>query len=161
MMQVEPQKEHQWLQQLVGDWTFESDCIMGPDAPPMKSTGSDHSHMLGELWALCEWEHQMPEGPAGKSLMTLGFDPDSKRFVGTFVSSMMTYMWTYDGELDPNGKVLTLNAEGPSFAGDGSMANYQDIIEITGPNERHMYSQALGPDGKWNRFMTMNIRRKG
>jgi hypothetical protein len=160
MMQVEPQNEHKWLQQLAGNWIFEGECNMGPDAPPMKSNGNDHTQMLGELWALREWEHVMPEGPSGKSLMTIGFDPDRKRFVGTFISSMMTYMWTYEGELDPSGKVLTLNAEGPSFAGDGSMAKYQDIIEITGPSEHQFYSQSLGPDGKWNRFMTTTFRRK-
>lgn len=25
-MKVEPQKEHEWLHQLVGEWTYESEC---------------------------------------------------------------------------------------------------------------------------------------
>ena len=28
-MKTEPQKEHQWLQKLVGEWTYESECSMG------------------------------------------------------------------------------------------------------------------------------------
>jgi len=38
-MQVEPQKEHAWFKQLVGDWTMEGEALMGPDQPPMKSKG--------------------------------------------------------------------------------------------------------------------------
>jgi Protein of unknown function (DUF1579) len=32
---------------------------------------------------------------------------DKKRFVGTWIGSMMTYMWVYDGELDRSERVLT------------------------------------------------------
>lgn len=40
-MPVQPQKEHQWLQKLVGEWTYESEALMGPDQPPVKSTGTE------------------------------------------------------------------------------------------------------------------------
>jgi uncharacterized protein DUF1579 len=46
--------------------------------------------------------------------MTLGYDPEKKQYVGTWVGSMMSYLWVYDGSLDAEEKVLTLNAEGPS-----------------------------------------------
>ncbi len=29
-MKTEPQKEHLWLQKLVGEWTYESECVMEP-----------------------------------------------------------------------------------------------------------------------------------
>jgi Protein of unknown function (DUF1579) len=158
MEQPEPQKEHEWLQQLVGDWTFETEVDMGPNVPSMISTASDHSRALGDLWVLSEWEMELPDGVKGTSLMTLGYDPARQRFVGSFVTSSMTHHWLYEGELDESGKVLTLNAQGPNFAGEG-MAMFQDIIEITGPNERRLYSQVQGPDGTWNRFMTSTFRR--
>jgi hypothetical protein len=159
-MFAEPQKEHHWLQQLVGDWTYESECIMGPDQPPMTSQGKERVRTLGGLWTVGEMESGMPDGSTGTMIMTLGFDPAKGRFVGTFVGSMMTFLWSYDGELDAAEKVLTLNAESPSFAGDGTMAQYKDIIEIKGPNERTLSSQVLGDDGKWNRFMTATYKRK-
>lgn len=40
-MDIEPQKEHQWLHQLVGEWTYETECVMGPDKPPAKFKGSE------------------------------------------------------------------------------------------------------------------------
>jgi hypothetical protein len=92
--------------------------------------------------------------------MTLGYDAARKRYVGTFIGSMMSHLWLYDGSLDAAGKVLTLDSEGPSFSGDGKMAKYQDIIEIKGRDERTLSSQVLGDDGKWRHFMTATYRRK-
>ena len=53
-MKVEPQKEHQWLQKLVGTWSHEGECMMGPDQPPMKSSGSETVRSLGGLWTVGE-----------------------------------------------------------------------------------------------------------
>jgi hypothetical protein len=159
-VQAEPQKEHQWLQQLVGEWTFESDCSMGPDQPPSKFNGTETVRSLGGLWVLCEGRGEMPGGGIGTTLMTLGYDPLRKRYVGTFVGSMMTHLWVYDGQLDAAGKVLTLDTEGPSFTGDGKMVKYQDIIEFKSNDHRVLSSQTLGDDGKWHGFNTANYRRK-
>lgn len=155
-----PQKEHQWLQKLVGEWTFESECSMGPDQPPMKSTGQEVVRSLGGLWTIGEGSGEMPGGGTCQSVMTLGYDPQAKRFVGTFIASVMTNLWTYNGALDVAEKVLTLDTEGPSFAGDGTMSKYQDIIEFLSDDHRTLSSQVLGPDGKWMPFMKAHYRRK-
>ena len=161
MQAPEPQKEHQWLQKLVGEWTFEHECPMGPDQPPAKSTGTDSVRTLGGLWVVCDGRGEMPGGGVSTSVMTLGYDPDRKHFVGTFIASMMTYLWIYEeGVLDASGKVLTLNAKGPSFTEPGKMIQYQDIIEFVSDDHRTLSSQTVGEDGKWHRFMTAHYRRK-
>jgi hypothetical protein len=93
-------------------------------------------------------------------MMTLGYDPQKKRFVGTWVGSMMTYLWVYDGELDAAESVLTLNAEGPSMATEGKIEKYKDVIEFKNDNHRVLTSHMLGDDGEWHGFMTANYRRK-
>ena len=158
-MQAEPQKEHQWLQALVGEWSFEGECQMGPDQPPMKNTGACVTRSLGGLWVVNEGTGEMPGGGMMNSIITLGYDPQKQRFVGTFVASMMTFLWLYEGTLDSSGKVLTLNAEGPSFAGDG-MAKYQDIVTVESKDHWILSSQMQGDDGQWTKFMTANYRRK-
>ena len=159
-MNAEPQKEHRWLQRLVGEWTYESEVIMAPGKPPEKNSGTESVRSLGGLWMLCEGQGEMPGGGPATTIMTLGYDPTKKRFVGTFIGSMMTFLWNYDGELDASGKVLTLNSEGPSFKGDGKMANYRDVIEFTNDDERTLTSSTPGDDGKWNQFMKVIYRRK-
>jgi len=158
-MKVEPQKEHQWLEQFVGDWTYETECSMGPDQPPSKFTGTESVRSLGGVWVLCEGRGEMPGGGAATTLMTLGYDPVRKRYVGTFIGSMMTHMWLYEGELDAAGKVLTLDTEGPSFPVEGKMTKYKDVIEIKSDGQRVLSSHALGDDGTWHGFMTATYRR--
>ena len=53
-MQVQPSAEHYWLQKLVGEWTSESECVMGPDQPPMKATGKETVRSVGGLWTIGE-----------------------------------------------------------------------------------------------------------
>src|SRR5262245_55466294 len=128
-MNAEPQPEHRWLDRLVGEWTYESESVMAPGQPAMKSQGSETVRSLGGLWTIGEGEGEMPEGGMHRYVMILGYEPLSKRFVGTFVASMMTYLWIYSGSMDEAGRVLALDAEGPSFIGEG-MGKYQDRIEF-------------------------------
>ncbi len=158
-MQSEPQKEHTWLQQLVGDWTYETEATMEPGKPPEKCTGTERVRSLGGLWILAEGQGQMPDGAPATMLMTLGYDPERKRFVGTWIGSMMTHLWVYDGGLDAAERVLTLEAEGPSMAVDGKTAKYRDVIEVIGRDHRTLSSHMLGDDGAWTRFMTAHYRR--
>lgn len=158
-MKSEPQKEHDWLLNLVGDWTFEGESIMGPDQPPMKSSGSETVRALGRLWIVGEGKAQMPDGSPGTMMITLGFDPRTGRFVGTWVGSMMTHLWVYDGALDAAGKVLTLDATGPSFTGEDSMSKYQDIITVESRDHRILTSRVMTDEGKWHQFMTVHYRR--
>jgi len=156
----EPQREHDWLRRLVGDWSFEAETIMGPDEPPMKSIGEATIRPLGDLWILCEGAGDAPGGVPVNSVITLGYDPEKKRFVGSFVASCMTHFWLYDGALDEAGKVLTLDTEGPSFSGDGTLAPYQDVVEIVNDDHWTLTGRMPGEDGKWIAFMTAHYRRK-
>jgi hypothetical protein len=158
-MNEKPQQEHRWLDKLVGEWTSEMECVMGPGQPPTTSRGTESVRSLGGLWTIGEGEGEMPEGGTAKFVMTLGYDPKDGRYVGTFIASVMTHLWIYSGSLDESGKVLALDAEGPSFTGEGT-AKYQDRIEFVDDDHRIMTSQMLGDDGEWHRFMTVHYRRK-
>ncbi|MEQ1827353.1 MAG: DUF1579 domain-containing protein [Pirellula sp.] len=153
------QKEHQWLHRLVGDWTFEGECNMGPDQPPMKNTGRETVRSLDGLWTIGEGEGELPSGGTSRSIMILGYNPQLKQFVGSFIAGCMTHQWPYSGTLDADDKVLTLDSEGPSFADDGTMAKYQDIIEFLGDDHRTLSSQYLDPDGNWVPFMKAYYQR--
>lgn len=159
-MKTEPQKEHQWLQKLVGDWTYEVDATMEPEKPPERLTGSESVRSLGGLWFLAEGQGEMPGGGSATMLMTLGYDPLKARYVGTFIGSMMTHLWVYEGVLDAAGRVLRLDTIGPNMAAEPKMARFQDVIEFKSDDQRSLTSRMFGDDGKWHQFMTANYRRK-
>jgi hypothetical protein len=151
------QREHEWLQQLAGEWRFEAEMTT-PDGPPAKQQGTESVRSLDGTWVICEMRGT---SSPGDSIMTLGFDPIKGRFVGTFVSSMMTHLWIYNGSLDASGRILTLDSEGPSFDDPAKLAPYQDVIEIKSADERVLSSRTRGADGKWTSFMSAIYRRTG
>ena len=115
-MTAAPQPEHQWLQQLVGEWTLEGAASMAPGEPSETSTGTERVRSIGDLWIVAEGQVERPGAAPETMLMTLGYDPQTQRFVGTWIGSMMTHLWVYDGALDAASKVLTLESEGPDMS---------------------------------------------
>ncbi|QDT13125.1 DUF1579 domain-containing protein [Planctomycetes bacterium K23_9] len=156
-MFAKPQSEHEWLSQLLGDWTADSECVL-PGQPAQKSSGRMTCRTMGGLWVLMEGAGESPDGSNWTSLMTLGFDTRRNHYAGTFVASMMSHLWVYQGALDESGKRLVLDVEGPTLDGSG-MAIYQDIIEVIDQDCWRLSSQILGKNGEWNRFMTADHRR--
>jgi hypothetical protein len=160
MKMPEPQEEHRWLLKLAGEWTMEAESSMAPGEPPVKSTGIERVRALGDLWIVGESEGEMPGHGPSQAILTLGYDPAKQRFVGTWVGSMMTHLWVYEGRLDAGKKVLTLDCEGPGMAGDGSLMRYQDVIELKSDDHRTLTSHMQGEDGTWQPFMTAHYRRR-
>lgn len=115
----------------MGEWEYESEGTMGPDQPPLKSTGTEVVRSLSGMWAICESQDTMPDGSMWTWIISLGYDPAKKCYVGTFFGSMMPSLWIYEGHLDSEEKVLTLSVEGPSFIGEGT-AQYRDVVEVQG-----------------------------
>ena len=160
MMNAEPQPEHAWLQQLVGEWVTEMDACES-EKTGEKVRGTETVRSLGSLWIVGDGTGQMPDGSPANTQVTLGYDPAQQRFVGTWVGSMMTHMWVYSGSLDESRKVLTLEAEGPDFSDPSKTGKYRDVVELHSRDHRTLTSYALAEDGSWNQFMTMHLYRKG
>ena len=158
-MFAKPEKEHQWLERLVGDWVVESECQTGPDQPPETTKGRMTCRSLGGLWTILESEGESTETGTWSSIMTLGYDLETKRYMGTFIASIMSHLWLYSGSVDESGRKLTLDTEGPKFNQDG-LAKYQDIIEIVGDDHWVLTSQILEDDGTWQQFMSAHHWRR-
>jgi hypothetical protein len=151
-------EQHRWLGRLVGEWTWEMEAEAEPGQPPITDSGSESVRSLG-VWVIFEAGGTTPQGDDASSIMSIGYDPERGRFQGTFLSSMMTYLWIYEGTLDAAENVLTLNAEGPSYTEEGKMAKYRDTIELRGDDHRVHTSSYQRQDGGWHPFMTTHYRR--
>src|SRR4029453_16781297 len=84
-MKPVPQLEHQWLQKLVGGWTYDTDL---PGQPGMKASGIERIRSIGDIWVQAEGEGEMPGGGPATTIMTLGYDPAKRRIVGSWIGSM-------------------------------------------------------------------------
>ena len=160
MINAKPEKQHRWLEKLLGDWTYESLVPAQAGQPAWKATGTESVRSIGGLWIQAEGRGEMPGAGPATTVMTLGYDTRKKRYVGSWIGSMMTYLWVYDGELDAAERVLTLNSEGPSMADDGTMSAYQDVIEFLSSDRRTLTGRVRDPNGTWQQFMTTEYHRK-
>lgn len=164
-MQTETTNEHRWLQKLVGKWMAEGEAMMGPDTPPQKWKIPEQVGAVGDLWVQGRSEGEMPGCGQAVTVMTLGYDPTRKHFVGTFIGSMMTHMWIYEGDLEADGRTLTLRADGPTFTPEGKLvpgktSKFRDVIAFQDDDNRTLTSFMQGDDGEWMQIMQARYRRE-
>jgi hypothetical protein len=154
-----PLPEHDILKEFVGEWTSEVEAYPEPGTEPMKMKGTETGRTIGDFWAVIVAKGDfmgMPfEGQA-----TIGYDPQKKKYVGSWVDSMVNHHWIYEGTLDASKKVLTLNSEGPSMTEPGKMCKGRDIWEFKDKDHRTLTSEIQGSDGKWTKVMMATYTRK-
>lgn len=162
MQSAKPQKEHEFLSRIVGDWIMTASSgheNYDADDPSQRFTETVRS--IGGLWIVGEGTGKMPDGDEMTAVITVGFDPAKGNFVGSWIGSMMTYLWVYRGWLEEDGKTLTLEAEGPAFDGSGRIDTYRDVLVLHDDNHRSFSGSVRQPDGTFKTFMTSEFRRKG
>lgn len=162
MESAKPQKEHEFLQRIVGDWVMVSSSghdDYNPDDP--EQTFTENVRSVGGLWIVGEGKGKMPDGTPMSSVITVGFDPDAGHFTGTWIGSMMTKLWVYRGWLETDGKTLTLEAGGPAFDGSGRIEVYHDVLTLHDDNHRSFSGSVKQPDGSFKQFMSSEFRRAG
>ena len=150
--QDQPQAEHEFLKRFVGQWEMVS------EGAGMKGEATMESSMLGGLWLVNRSEHTI-SGMKLKSLQTIGYDPDTGKYVGTYVDSMMNHLWHYEGSVDESGNKIVLNAKGPSMSGEGT-AMYRDAYEFTDDDTIVATASMQGANGEWIVFMQGTATRK-
>jgi len=153
-----PVKEHEWLQNLVGEWRVETELSM-PEGTKVKVQGTQSVKVVGGLWAFGEGKGGMPDGSPMTYYLGLGYDVSFKEYRGFVIRSMSSHLWTYKGKLSADGKTMTMDCVGPSMTRDGETANYRDTLEIVDENH-HIYT-ATGQDdsGQWHVIMKSHYTR--
>lgn len=158
-MMESPTPQHKWLDRLLGEWEGEGEACMAPGSEGHGFKTTETVRTLGGLWVIAEAKSQMDPDMSSVAITTIGYDKRTGRYVGSWVGSMMSHMWVYDGEVDESGNKLTLYAEGPNMSGDGT-AKYKDVIEFQSDTSRTLTSYGLDENGKWNQFMQMKCTKR-
>lgn len=155
----EPTPEHAWIQQFVGEWESETECMAEPGQPPVKSTGREVVRPLGEFWTVSEITGTMLEQPFTGNF-TLGYDARKEKFIGTWVDNMTGTLWQYEGVLDEDGKTLTLTSEGVCPMNPGKISKFKETLRVEDENHKVFTSAVQGEDGEWVTMMTSHAWRK-
>lgn len=158
-MKAELREEHDGLRRFLGEWTVEMDAPPGVE-PAAHPPWIETVRSLEGAWIVAESHGSRPGGRPSVTITTLGLDPARQRYVGTFIGSMMTHMWVYEGTVDASGQVLELETEGPTFDGSGGTAKYRDSYQFVSDDHRILQSKALNGDGEWQEFMVAHDRRR-
>ncbi len=105
---LQPQPEHTWLEQFLGEWDTTLRVTMAPDAPPMESKGRATVRWLLEgRWLLLESEGSMMGMPM-KTATILGYDAFKKKFVSSMCNSFDPFLLQAEGMKDRTGQALNL-----------------------------------------------------
>ncbi len=154
-----PTPEHEWLLKLKGEWDAAIEARLGPNIEPVRTERMETIRSIGGLWVLAESSGN-DNGTPMSSVFTLGYDTASQRFVGSWVDSVQTHLWTYTGHLDESKTVLTLEAEGPTFGDPQKLSKYREVITLKGPDQKLVVSSVQTPDGQWFEYVSADYRRK-
>ena len=154
-----PTKEHAWLKQFNGHWEAESELTMDPAQPPMKATGQDVGENLGDFWIVNRMESSSESMPAYHSQLTLGYDVEKAKYVGSYIDSMSGYMWLYEGTVDASGRILTLDTRGPNPM-SGGVGHYKEVTEFKSATHRVFTSSLVQEDGSLLPIVEIHFRKK-
>lgn len=154
-----PTKEHELLAQFAGEWNATAETVAAPGQDSIKCEGTESAKLLGGFWLVSQGEANMMGTPV-KSLLTIGYSPATKKYTGTFVCTMDSTLWKYDGTMDEKGQKLTLETEGPSPTDPTKKAKFREVLELKDKDHKTFTSFMQGDDGQWLKIVTMEYRRK-
>jgi hypothetical protein len=108
-----PTPQHALLKQMAGKWDATFKLGDFPGAPPVTSTGSETCTLaMNGLWLLSDYQDPNYEGGAFQGHGVMGYDPDKKKYVSTWVDSTDMHISVTEGDYDEATKTLTMLSDG-------------------------------------------------
>ncbi|CCM74775.1 DUF1579 domain-containing protein [Rhizobium mesoamericanum] len=147
-------KEHEFLEDLVGVWNVRAPEMTGQE-PWTEIVRSLHG-----VWFVADGSGQMPGSGAATTVLTLGCSADKGKYIGTWIGTMMDYLWVYEGEVSDDRKILSLYTTGPDFGDTKKLADYREQITFHDCDHCTFNSATRQPDGSWKQFMGAHYTRK-
>jgi hypothetical protein len=123
----------------------------------MTSKGTETNSLLGGLWLVTDFKAEMMGTPFQGHGVT-GYDPNKKKYVGTWVDTMSSGLLLSESSWDAATKTMTGTTEGPDMS--GQVQKMKSVVTYKDPDTRVFTMSGTGPDGKDVKFMTITYKRK-
>lgn len=107
--------EHEWLAQFTGKWIVKCGYFMGSLDNPVEVDGTEEVTTVAPFWIVSRFTADLLGTPMEGQSAT-GFNPVTRKFVGTWKDSSIPFLYTFEGTLK-TGKdgVKTLRLAGENF----------------------------------------------
>ncbi len=153
-----PGAPHKTLASLSGTWITRTRAWMEPDKPPMESTGTcEQKMLLGGRYLQQEYNGEMMGSPF-TGINLIGYDNHTKKYVSTWIDSMSTGIYYFEGTASADGKTITQESSYDDPV-RGPMV-WRSVTRIVDDNilEYEMYLTPKG--GKEEKMMEMTVSRR-
>jgi hypothetical protein len=152
----EMSKEMSLLKGDIGSWNAEIRMFDPEGKVQESSKGTETNVMLGNMWIISHFKAEMM-GMAFEGSSQIGYNPDNKKYVGTWVDSMSPYAMATEGEYDE--KTQTLTSHGSGKGPDGSEMKMKMTTTHNKDGSRLFTMYGEMPDGKSMKMMEILYTR--
>jgi hypothetical protein len=150
--------QHEVLKQDVGAWDATMKVWPNPGAEPAISHAKETNELLpGGLWLVSRFEGEIAGMPF-TGVGTTGYDPDERRYVGTWADTMSPHLMVMHGDYDAATKTMTGSAEVRSPE-TGQMVTLKEVGKYIDDDSRVFEMQMPNKDGKYWKFMEIEYKR--
>jgi len=149
--------EHEVLKADLGTWEATVESFMPGAAQPMVSKGTETNTLVGGLWLVTDFKSEMMGQPFQGHGVS-GWDPNKKKYVGTWVDTMSTGLGLSESTYDSATKTMTGTFEGPDPS--GQIMKMKSTVVMKDPDTRVFTMSGPGPDGKDMTMMRITYKRK-
>lgn len=152
-----PGPEHAMFKEDAGTWDATVE-VFAPGAPPMTSKGVETNRIgCGGLCLITDFKGEMMPGQPFEGHGIAAYDPQKKKYVGSWTDSASTGLAISEASWDPATKTMTGSMEAPDMT--GRMTQMRTVGTYKG-DTRTFTMYAKGPDGKEAPTMKITYTRK-
>lgn len=153
MKVLPPMAEHKMLLESAGDWEG-SVVHIAPDKTESTAQARERIEPIGPYWTQSRFESDFMGSPyLGTGVM--GYDPEKKKFIGTWVDNMSSYFALMEGKME--GDKLVMRWQAPDLT-SGKLVPHRS--ETTHAADTVTTTFFVG-DGAGTKNMVITMKRKG
>ena len=152
----QPTAEHAFVLKAVGEWQGTLTTTM-PDMPSETIPVTETVEAVGGFWTQARFECEFMGAPYVGTGCT-GYDPQRKKFIGTWIDSMSSYLAVMEGERDPKTQALVMRWQAPDhMTGALTPHRFVSVDLKDGGNETTFY---MGEGAAEVKTMVIAMKRK-
>jgi len=153
-----PGSPHKVLASMAGSWNTKTKGWMEPNKPPMESKGTCEQKMLfGGRYLQQEYTGEMMGSPF-TDINLIGYDNHTKKYVSTWIDSMSTGIYYFEGTASADGKTITQESSYDDPV-RGPMV-WRSVTRIVDNNTLEYEMYLTLKRGKEEKMMEMTVTRK-